>query len=144
MPVAITIIVSLIGGGAAGAIINSVWNGFREKKRRRIDFNGAICELKAQVNKVENHTFQNWFSNMQVEVEKRCALVESAIRWRFRKHFVAARKKCAEPQTQNDLADPRPPFTGLSVGYDRLPEVTYQRGRINASDILDGLLSAAK
>jgi hypothetical protein len=116
----------------------------RQDEQSRTIFNSAICELKAQIGKVDNQQFQDWFSDMQVEVEKQCALVENAVRLTFRKDFVAARKRCAEPQTQNDLMDARAPIGQLPCGLDRLPDVTYERGRTRARGVLDSLLSASK
>jgi hypothetical protein len=110
----------------------------------RTNFRSAICGLRVQVGKVENERFQDWFSHMQVEVEKQCALVESAIDSSLRTRFGDARKECSKPQTQNDLMDSRAPVGQLPSGFDRLPEVTYERGRARARDILDRLLSASQ
>jgi len=110
----------------------------------RTNFNSAVCGLRVQVGKVENDRFLDWFSHMQVEVEKLCALVESAIDPSLRTRFADARKECSKPQTENDLMDARPPVGQLPCGFERLPEVTYERGRTRARDILDRLLSASQ
>ena len=146
-----------MAGGLVGAYVNDRLTRRREAEKASDDrmrqdeqsraiFRSAICALKAQVGKVDDGKFPYWFSNMmQVEVEKQCALVEGAVRLAFRKDFVAARKKCEEPQTQNNLMDDRAPFGGqLPCGPDRIPDVTYRRGRTRAIGILDSLLSASK
>jgi hypothetical protein len=81
---------------------------------------------------------------MQVSVEEQCALVESAVGLDFRTRFAYARKECGKPQTQHDLMDDRAPVTQLPVGFDRIPDITYQRGRKRASTILDSLLDVCK
>ena len=116
----------------------------RQDEQSRTIFNSAICEFIAQVGKVDNHKFQDWFSNMQVSVEKQCALVESSISLDFRSRFASVRKECAKPRTQNDLMDDRAPVMQLPVGLDKLPEVTYQRGRKRAATILESLLDVCK
>ena len=113
---------------------------------RRINFVSQMCELRAALNKIDDYDFRKWFATTQVEVEKNCALVESAIRWRCRKQFVAARKKCSETQVTND---PRPPQAGLlfgvlPVGMASLPQLTYSASRQHIDETLNNLIDAAK
>jgi hypothetical protein len=136
----------LIGviSGLVGLLVGNRLAWDTNDRNRRASFSGSISEFRAQAERVDNYKFQEWFSDMQVGVEKQCALVESAISWRFRKRFADARKECATPQNQSDLADPRAPVMSLPVGLDRLPEVTYQRGRSRVVGIFDRLLYACK
>jgi hypothetical protein len=113
-------------------------------EQSRTNFRGVICGFKAQVVGIDNWGFQDWYKSMQIEVERQCAIVESAIDCRYRSCFDAARQECAKQQTQRDLMDDRAPFAGLPMGLDRLPEVTYQRGRKRASTVLDSLLDVCK
>src|ERR1035438_5030260 len=49
MPEYLVIIFSLFTGGAAGAIINNVWIGCREKKRRREKLHGFLQRWKSEI-----------------------------------------------------------------------------------------------
>lgn len=116
-------------------------------EQSRTDFRGFICGFKAQVGKVEDGRFRDWFFGMQIDVEKQCALVESAIGLDFRTRFAYARKECAKLQTEDDLADPRNPQLPVGVisfGADYLPPATYQSGRKRAEAILESLLEVCK
>jgi len=120
-----------------------------DKKARdeqsRANFRSVICGFKAQVAGVDNWGFQDWYKSMQIEVEKQCALVESSVGSDFRTRFAETRKECAKQQTQHDLMDDRAPFSGqLPAGFDRIPDITYQRGRNRASTILESLLDVCK
>jgi hypothetical protein len=138
--------VALIGlvGVLIGLVLGNRLAWGKDDRDRRINFAARMCELKSLADKIEDHNFPEWFAKVQVEVEKQCALVESAIRWRHRKQFITARKKCAESQTQNDIADPRPFIPGLPVGLDRLPSFTYRAGMLRIGDILENLITAAR
>ena len=137
---------ALIGviSGLVGLVAGNRLAWGRDDRNSRSQFRGSICQLKAQIVGIDNWGFQDWYRSMQVEVEKQCALVEGAIGCRCRSRFVAARQECAKQQTQRDLMDDQPPFAGLPVGLDRLPEVTYERGRKRANAILDSLLEVCK
>src|ERR1039458_6132320 len=100
MPCEITTALIGVISGFVGLLIGNRLAWDNDDRNRRSKFSGAVCELRAQVGKVDNHKFQDWFSDMQVSVEKQCALVESAIGWRLRARFADARKECAKPQTQ--------------------------------------------
>ena len=137
---------ALIGvvSGLVGLVAGNRLAWGRDDRNSRSQFRGSISQLKAQVSGVDNWGFQDWYKSMQIEVEKQCAIVESAIGCRCRSRFAAARQECAKAQTQHDLMDDRAPFVGLPMGLDRLPEVTYQRGRKRASTILESLLDVCK
>jgi len=115
----------------------------KEDRARRIQFVGRISELKAMAGKIADHEFPAWFANMQVRVEKECAIVESAIKRRCRKRFAEGRKKCSEPQIHDDIADPNPIPKGLSFGLDRPPPTTYGKGKELATKALENLIRAA-
>jgi hypothetical protein len=118
-----------------------------DDRNRRAKFSGAICGFRSAVDRVDDYTFPAWFSEMQVRVEEQCGLVDSAVGWRYRRRFAAARKECAKAQTQGDLADPRSPqfpVNFIPIGADYLPPMTYQQGRKRAAAILDSLLDVCK
>jgi hypothetical protein len=119
----------------------------RDDRNSRAKFRGVIFGFRAMAGRADDYNFPAWFAGMQAKVEEQCGFVESAIGWRFRRRFTDARNECAKPQTQNDLADPRSPqvpTNTIAIGLDYLPPLTYQRGRIRAVEILDGLLDACK
>lgn len=122
-----------------GALIGNRFAWDRDDRLRRATFYSRMCGLKSLAGKIENHKFSVWFANCQFEVEKECALVQGAIRWRHHKQFAAARKKCAEPQSESDIADP----FNMEIGVVRFGEITYQSGRLRITGLLDELIACA-
>ena len=141
----ITLVVALIGliGVLVGALINSRLTLGRDNRIKRENFVSRMCELKSLAGKIENANFPVWFAKCQVAVEKECALVQSAICLRHRKRFVAARKKCAEPQSENDIADPPLPYMEHGVVKSPFQRNTYQSGRLRITGLLDELIACA-
>jgi hypothetical protein len=110
----------------------------KDDRDRKINFVSRMCELKSLADKIEDREFPGWFAKAQVEIEKHCALVESAVRWRRRERFVSTRKKCAELQNIGELrrlpADPP----------DGWFPMNYQSGREHIKEIIDDLIATAK
>lgn len=49
MPITCSYVITFLSGGAAGSIITAVWNGCREKKRRRAGFRGFLQQWKSRI-----------------------------------------------------------------------------------------------
>jgi hypothetical protein len=163
IPEFIRLAFSALAGGLLGAYINDRLTRKRESERDKrlrnekadddkknrdeqckTNFRAVISELRARAAKVVNFEFQSWYSNMQIEVEKQCALVENSICLQMQKQFEGAWEESAKPVNRSDLADPQEEKLRFPVGLDRLPDVTYERGKSRAIAILDKLHEASK
>ena len=128
--------VALVGiiGVLLGAFIGNRLAWDRDDRISRSAFVSRLCEHKATAAKIKDENFPEWFAKAQIDIEKQCGLVQVAIHWRHRKRFAAARKRCSQPETIDDIADASP-FSGVPF--------TYNRGRTEVINALDELIVCA-
>jgi hypothetical protein len=140
-----TVALAGIIGVLLGALLGNRFAWDRDDRIRRANFYSRLSELRALVNKIDDHHFPAWFSKCQVEVERECALVHTAIFWWHRQRFNAARMKCAAPRCQSDIADPivRLGTPDPLYGHVEREETTYQAGRLHMKGVLDDLIACA-
>ena len=71
----IAIVVSFFTGGASGAVINNVWIGCREKKRRRTELRGFLQRWKSEICVTDIPTDEYFDRLYKVQVQEFHALI---------------------------------------------------------------------